>query len=31
MSHSDKLIYFTYGWLVSWAYFKLVNRYWNRR
>jgi hypothetical protein len=28
MNHQDKLIYFTYGWLVSWAYFKVVNRYW---
>lgn len=28
MTHQDKLIYFTYGWLVSWAYFKVVNRYW---
>ena len=28
MNHQDKLIYFTYGWLVSWAYFKLINRYW---
>jgi hypothetical protein len=30
MNHQDKLIYFTYGWLVSWAYFKVVNRYWHK-
>ena len=30
MTHQDKLIYFTYGWLVSWAYFKVINRYWRK-
>ena len=30
MNHQDKLIYFTYGWLVSWAYFKAVNRWWRK-
>jgi len=30
MNPQDKLIYFPYGWLVSWAYFKVVNRYWRK-